>query len=288
MDCVKMNKKELLEGVKSWVKKEKEATLAVLEFLSEINRRAIWQEEGYSSLKDFCVRFLGYSEGEAGRRIHAANCVEEVPEIKPFIQESRLSLSAVSLIAPHISSENAPKMLPLVEGKPTSEISMVLFEHFDVPLPKEGLKLPYDAELEELLKEAEGLLSEKDKLVLVKQGLKSLIKQKRACWDEPKRKVKTSPKKHTRYIPLATRREVKRQSDGCCEFRSASGVRCNQTAHLQFDHVRAWAHGGSSREIGNIRLLCKVHNLFLARGSFAKARGFGASEISREISGHGA
>ncbi|MBY0370302.1 hypothetical protein K2X33_06415 [bacterium] len=273
MKSKKLEKKELLAEIKSWVKKEKQATLIVLEYLSEIDRRQIWQEEGYSSLHDFCTRYLGYSEGEAARRMHAARCVEQVPQVKPLLEENRLSLSAVSLIAPHINSENASEMLPLIEGKATRDIPRVLAQHFDIPTPKEGLKLPHDPELEELLKEYEGLSSERDQLTLIKNALKIAIKHKRAHW-EPKKEIRRPVKKHTRYIPLAKRREVRRQSDGRCAYQSDSGVRCNQTAHLEFDHAVAWAHGGSSQDIGNIRLLCKVHNLFLARMGFEKAREF--------------
>ncbi|MBY0369926.1 hypothetical protein K2X33_04515 [bacterium] len=273
MESKKLGKKELLVGIKSWVKKEKQATLIVLEYLSEIDRRNLWQEEGYSSLSDFCMRYLGYSGPEAARRIHAAGCVEKIPEVKPLLEDSRLSLSAISLIAPHITAANAPKMLPLVAGKSTREIPELLAEHFDVPLPKEGIKLPHDPELEKLLKEYEGLSSEKDQLVLIKDALKIAIKQKRAYW-EPKKEVNRPVKKHTRYIPLAKRREVRKQSDGRCAYKSDSGVRCNQTVHLEFDHSVAWAHGGSSQDAGNIRLLCKVHNQFLARNQFEKARKF--------------
>ena len=65
MDFSKLDKKTLMEGVRHWVKQERRATLSVLDYLAEIDRRQFWLEDGYSSLHDFCVRFLGYSEGEA-------------------------------------------------------------------------------------------------------------------------------------------------------------------------------------------------------------------------------
>ena len=63
--------KELLVGAKNAARVEKKATAVVLEYITEIDVRRLWIKEGYSSLHDFCIRYLGYSESEAERRIQA-------------------------------------------------------------------------------------------------------------------------------------------------------------------------------------------------------------------------
>ena len=62
--------RELVADTKKCVEREREATLAVLERLREIRRRQLHLEIGYSSLHEFCVVELGYSDGAAYRRIH--------------------------------------------------------------------------------------------------------------------------------------------------------------------------------------------------------------------------
>ncbi len=108
-------------------------------------------------------------------------------------------------------------------------------------------------------------MSEKDETVFLKRVLKQFLAAKRP------RNV--NPVKHTRYVPKALRQRVKVAAQHRCSFRSASGVQCNQTAHLEIDHIRPWAKGGSSRDIENLRVLCKAHNLLAAKQAFPDRRG---------------
>ncbi|MBI3295074.1 MAG: HNH endonuclease, partial [Deltaproteobacteria bacterium] len=74
--------------------------------------------------------------------------------------------------------------------------------------------------------------------------------------------------RHTYRVQARTAREVKDRDGYQCSYMGQSGVRCNQTAHLQIDHVRPYALGGSSRDLENLRLLCRAHNLAKARLDF--------------------
>lgn len=48
------------------------------------------------------------------------------------------------------------------------------------------------------------------------------------------------------------------RAGGRCEHRTL-GVRCRETANLQYDHVRPWSRGGPSTA-ANGQLLCAAHN----------------------------
>lgn len=251
----------LLEETSVLVKIERQTTAKVLEHLCEIDRRRLWLKEGYSSLFDFCVRFLNYSEGEAARRIQAARCVENVAAVKPLLETNALSLTGISLIAPFVTKENAAALLPQVERKSRREIEKVLHEQFPESRPQEEfLRIALDEEMKILLAEAQRELSEKDQGIVIKRVLRRFLTKKR--------ERKSSVAKHTRYVPVALRREVMAEAGHQCTYQSKSGVRCNQTAHLQVDHVRDWAKGGSSLDKKNLRPLCRAHNLMRARESY--------------------
>lgn len=61
---------------------------------------------------------------------------------------------------------------------------------------------------------------------------------------------------------------VRKRAGYQCTYLSPKGIRCNQTAKLQNDHIQAYALGGSSKDIHNLRPLCKVHNLYCAKRDF--------------------
>lgn len=76
----------------------------------------------------------------------------------------------------------------------------------------------------------------------------------------------------TRRVPQWVREAVIERDGGRCAYVAADGTRCEARRWLQFDHVKPWALGGPSDDPANIRLLCRAHNLMLARRLFPAAR----------------
>lgn len=62
--------------------------------MEEIDSRKLYLEQGFSSLFDYAVKELGYSEGAAYRRIKAMKLCREVPETESCLKSGRLSLSS--------------------------------------------------------------------------------------------------------------------------------------------------------------------------------------------------
>ncbi|MBI1861063.1 MAG: HNH endonuclease [Deltaproteobacteria bacterium] len=235
----------------------------VLDYLAEVDRRRLWLHEGYASLYDFCIRYLGYSEGETHRRIQACRLSQKVVEVKPLLENGTLSLTALTLLSPVLEKSNAQDLLPQVINKPSREVADILAKQFPEKIQKkEILKIILDEELRELLEQARKLASEKDGAALLKKVLKSFVRQKKAR--------NTVTPRHTHYVQARTAREVKERDGYRCGYVGPSGVRCNQTAHLQIDHVRPYAMGGSSRDLDNLRVLCRAHNLAKARLDFPR------------------
>src|SRR3989344_1470113 len=94
-----LSDEKLLLHCKEAVRKEKQSTLEVLEYLVEVDKRRLYLKEGFSSLYDFCIRYLQYSEGETHRRIQACRLTTRVEEVKPLLEDGSLSLTAVSLLS---------------------------------------------------------------------------------------------------------------------------------------------------------------------------------------------
>jgi 5-methylcytosine-specific restriction endonuclease McrA len=86
----------LLNEAKLAVGEERNATFKVLNYLREIESRRLHLEEGYSSMFDFCLKFLSYDESQTHRRLSAMRLMREIPQIEPKVISGELSLTALS------------------------------------------------------------------------------------------------------------------------------------------------------------------------------------------------
>src|SRR5690606_13389360 len=85
----------LWQKTKVLVNEERRMTAEVLRHLSEIERRKLFGRRGYSTLFEYAVRELKYSEAAAQRRILAMRLLNELPQVEEKIQSGELSLSVV-------------------------------------------------------------------------------------------------------------------------------------------------------------------------------------------------
>ena len=90
----KLSNKQLLSQTKFLVQKERNLHIQVLHHLEEIDSRKLYLEQGFSSLFNYAVKELGYSEGAAYRRIKAMKLCREVPETESRLKSGKLSLSS--------------------------------------------------------------------------------------------------------------------------------------------------------------------------------------------------
>jgi len=72
-----------------------------------------------------------------------------------------------------------------------------------------------------------------------------------------------NPKRRT-AIPISLQRLIYQRAQACCEYVSTSGHRCRSRYQIQLDHILPVAEGGGN-EAGNLRVLCRAHNLSEAR-----------------------
>jgi hypothetical protein len=104
--------------------------------IAEIEARKLYLPAGYPSLFAYCVGELRLSLDAAGRRIQAARAASRFPVIFDAVAEGRLHLTAVGLLAPHLTEGTADELLSAATHKTKSEIEQLLAERFpksDVP-----------------------------------------------------------------------------------------------------------------------------------------------------------
>jgi hypothetical protein len=77
------------------------------------------------------------------------------------------------------------------------------------------------------------------------------------------------PRQRGRHVPAALRRAVFERDEGRCTFRSDSGERCRETAHLELHHLVPFARGGEHR-LDNLTLRCRAHNALAAEQDFGR------------------
>ena len=90
------------------------------------NVRAYSIDLGYHSLFDYCVRRFNLSEGSVYRRTQVAGVCRRFPAILEAISQGRLHLTGASLIAPHLTVENAERLIADAQGKTKREVENLL------------------------------------------------------------------------------------------------------------------------------------------------------------------
>ncbi|WP_413944163.1 HNH endonuclease [Bdellovibrio sp. HCB-162] len=68
-----------------------------------------------------------------------------------------------------------------------------------------------------------------------------------------------------KYLSIQKKRKLFNQANHCCEYTDSQTLkRCGSKFQLEVDHVHPVALGGSD-DIGNLRILCRTHNVLAAR-----------------------
>ena len=72
---------------------ERSITILVLRHLREIELRKLFVDLKCSSMKDYCIKHLKYSDGQTQRRLSSARLLIELPEIEKEIQSGSLNVT---------------------------------------------------------------------------------------------------------------------------------------------------------------------------------------------------
>ena len=137
--------RELLRALAALVARERAVTAALLAHIAEVDARRLYLPAAHPSMFSYCVHALGLSEEAAFKRIHAARTARRFPALFPAPAQGRLHLSAVILLAPHLTAENADDLLASAAHKTKAELERLLAERCprpDLPARVEAIPPP--------------------------------------------------------------------------------------------------------------------------------------------------
>jgi hypothetical protein len=120
----------VLQGFDTLDARDLATSAALLAYVAEVDSRKLYLPAGYPSMFAFCVRGRRWSDDVAAKRIQAGRVAQRFPVIFPALAESRLHLSAVVLLAPHLTEDTAAELLTAATHKTKAEIEQLLAARF--------------------------------------------------------------------------------------------------------------------------------------------------------------
>ncbi|RPI52869.1 MAG: hypothetical protein EHM55_15445 [Acidobacteria bacterium] len=138
-----LSDRDLLAELKHAVKLECQATAQVIALLMEVDARKLYAQQSCSSLFTYCVQVLHFSEHAAYLRIEAARAARRFPVILDRLADGSLHLSAVSLVARHLTAANHLRVLDAARHKSKRDVELLVARLQPLPdVPAVVRKLP--------------------------------------------------------------------------------------------------------------------------------------------------
>jgi hypothetical protein len=113
---------ELLAEVTVAAGREREATARLIALLAQLDARRLYLGAGCSSLFTYCTQVLHLSEHGAYGRIEAARTARRFPVALDLLADGSVTLTAVTLLAPHLTPANHCDVLNAARHKTKREV----------------------------------------------------------------------------------------------------------------------------------------------------------------------
>jgi hypothetical protein len=125
----------IIARLKNLRHREHESTVEIIESLVQCNREKAYLEHGCSTLWDFLVREMHYSNAAASRRYKAMKCAERFPQVIEMLRSHQLSLSTLAQAESLLGEVNDPdELLERLAGKSHREVERVVA--LERPMPR--------------------------------------------------------------------------------------------------------------------------------------------------------
>ena len=134
--AARLSDRELLDATARASALERRTTADLLALLAELDSRKLYLGEGCSSLVTYCTQVLHLSEPAAYSRITAARAARRFPIVLTRLAEGDLTLTSISLLAAHLTDENADALIDAARHASKREVERLvacLYAQPDVP-----------------------------------------------------------------------------------------------------------------------------------------------------------
>lgn len=281
--------RDLESNLKSLIRKERMLLHFILEHIKEVDSRRLYLDRSYSSMYEYLVREIGYSNSAAMRRLEAARLLNVVPILSDKIQDGSINLSQIGELARAIREKErvGEKISQDAKIAVVEQIAGLSFEQ-----TQKAVAIGLDIEL----KDPERVKVQKDdsvhlSITLTREQYELLTscKEKAAhslqlnkgdqSWARvievvagqyldgrsfaakvfSQAKVEGEIKPDNKTLTLKTRRYILNRDKSCQYVDKFTGKLCGSKYGLQVDHIiPQWSGGTHAPE--NLQALCGAHN----------------------------
>jgi 5-methylcytosine-specific restriction endonuclease McrA len=117
---------DLIASVHHLAAAERGATARLVASLAELDARRLYLAEGCSSLFTYCTQVLHLSEHAAYGRIEAARAARRYPVLLERLETGDITLTAIGLLAPHLTLDNHQHLIVISRHKSKREIEHIV------------------------------------------------------------------------------------------------------------------------------------------------------------------
>lgn len=132
-DILQMDASQLLQETTRFHQQERSATVQLLVRLAAVDTRELYSPAGYSTMWDYCLGELDMSDDAAHRRLWAARKCRDFPALFDALADGRLHLTAVNLLAAHLTLENVDELIEASANRTKDQIKEMLACKFPQP-----------------------------------------------------------------------------------------------------------------------------------------------------------
>ena len=134
---------ELLRRLSDVLAQSRRVESVLVAHIAEVDARRLFASQASPSMFQYCVDVLHLSKAEAHSRIAAARASREHPVLLTMLEDGRLHLSGISVLAPHLTKANCDELLNRAIHKTKDAIKELVAEIAPKPdVPSVIRKLP--------------------------------------------------------------------------------------------------------------------------------------------------
>ncbi len=116
----------LLRSLAELAHRSRRVEAELVAHIGEVDERRLYAREACSSMFAYATEILHLSEAEAYLRIAAARAARKFPTLLSRLADGRLHLSAVALLAPHLTEENCDRVLSQAEHRSKRQVEEIV------------------------------------------------------------------------------------------------------------------------------------------------------------------